>query len=338
MSVTIKDVAREAHTSPSTVSRVMNKPFLISEKTCKDVKEAMTRLGYHPNRRAQNLVNKRTFQIAYFQEFEDNGAYLSPHKFEILSGIQNALEKKGYSLLFSQTNAANTISKFEEMSLNRQIDGVVIHASCLSHELEKSILKSGIPYIVIGRPPHKTDLSWVDNDNYISGKIAARFVILSNKKNVIFLNGKAGDEITNSRLRGMKDGIGESIFTKPKFEHIDTDDTIEGAEKAIESLISSNRIMGYDIIVCANNFLAFGTMMILSKSGIKVPDAVSVLTFDDYPFALFTSPKLTSISIDMFNLGSNAANMLLEKIKHPEINIQTYITLPVLVRRGSTTN
>lgn len=91
-----------------------------------------------------------------------------------------------------------------------------------------------------------------------------------------------------------------------------------------------------DSVICENNLIALGALDIIKQNGLKIPDDIAVITFDDYPFSQITEPKLTVVNIDVYEMGVQAGNMIISKIKKPNLQIQSYSTLPELIVREST--
>jgi DNA-binding LacI/PurR family transcriptional regulator len=212
-------------------------------------------------------------------------------------------------------------------------DGLLLHASVITRELALLLIRMEIPHIIIGKPPFESSTCWIDNNNRLAGEIAASHLIENGHRKISAISGHEEDRITNDRLEGIKKRLIEEKLYDPA-NILRGESTIEDGEKMTRKLIKLAILP--DAIICANNSLAFGCLRALQAQKIRVPKTVSLITFDDYPLAQLTKPSMTSVSIDMYDMGYQAGKLLLGKIKRPQMHIQTYNTVPQLVVRGST--
>lgn len=332
MSINIKDVAKEAGVSVATVSRVIHNSHSISEETTKRVQKTIKRLGFVPNKRAQSLATQRSNLVVFATTNES--AFVSPHKFEILSGIEQILSRFSYSVIFTQVSQKD-YAKLGSLCDNKLVDGLILHGVEIDDKLEKFIQEKRTPTIVIGRPKKETSISWIDNNNVVSGEVATTCLASKGHQRFLFLGGKKEDNISESRLQGLKNILLRKGLPFSDDDIIRIDSEPLKAEKAINSLIKNGRIHDYDAMVIANNYLALGAVNALNERKIKVPSAISLITFDDYPFAVFTKPKLSSVSVDVYSLGLYAARMMINQIKKSGTVSQQYITVPLLNERSS---
>ena len=333
MEKTIRDIAKYCKVSTATVSRVLNSPFEVKEETRNKVLEAIKKFNFVPNNKARNLAKGKGNIIAYVTSFEPDGAFKNPHKFEIMSGIQKVLEAHGYLMLLLQVN--NNIKMIKLLFENKTISGFIIHASSLTSELEKYILQNNVPHLVIGMSNKKTDLSWVDNNNYLCGKMAAEYLHKIKHENFIYLGGEEEDNTNILRRKGVLDYFDKKFLDVKNYKFVNTHAAIQDGYKSLIKLAKTEDIKKFNSIICANNHIAVGVLRALNDLDVKVPKDIAVITFDDYPFATYTKPPLTSVSINMYQLGMTAARFLIDKINEPNIEIRTYITLPRLIERES---
>ncbi|MBO8427968.1 MAG: LacI family DNA-binding transcriptional regulator, partial [Firmicutes bacterium] len=127
MQVTIKDIAKYCGVSTATVSRVLNSPNEVKEETRNKILNAIKKFKFVPNKKAQNLAHNASNTIAFVTSFESNGAFLNPHKFEIMSGAQKVLEEAGYFVLLLQVS--NNIKNVKLLYENKSVSGFIIHSS-----------------------------------------------------------------------------------------------------------------------------------------------------------------------------------------------------------------
>ena len=327
---TIKDVAREAGASISTVSKALNGSYTISAETTEHIKQVAARLGYRPNARAQMLARKATRSIVFLAEFGKNTAFENPHMFEILSGAESALREKDYAVTLQHCNTKDVCHLSKEIMNRKSADGLLIHASVVTKELSLMLSREEVPHMIIGKPDFTNNLCWIDNDNSLSGELAARKLKELGHKKILLIAGLEDDHISEDRCKGIRIGLG-SLELAAVFRGFPTIE--EGRRMGLEALELPERATA---VICTNNFLAVGCLRAFARQNVKVPEDMSLITFDDYPFAKFTDPPLTTVSIDLHDLGVQAGKMLMVKIRKPSLHVQSYSTLPTLIERQST--
>ena len=333
MAATIKDVAKLANTSTATVSKVINGSYSISEATAQRVRDAMRELRYTPNKRAQNFAKQASGTVAFVTTLERDTAFTNPHMFEIMSGLQFSLARKGYGMELIGLVEGNCAA-VEELMLQKSVDGVVFHAAIMTRELSQLVLKYEFPHVVIGTPNFPSKLCWIDNNNPISGELAAGHLLETGKRRVAYIGGREVDAISESRLKGAKIALNEAHLPMQAHLLLRGESTQEDGYNMAEALLSGTPRP--DAIICANNEIALGCMKALNAHKIAIPETIAVVTFDDYPFSRITDPPLTVVNIDVYDLGIQAGKMILDKMRKPNLQFQTFITLPKLIVRGST--
>lgn len=337
MSITIKDVAREAGVSISTVSKVINNSYTISEETSARVKEVMARMHYFPNLRARNFVQQSTRTVIFLTDLAQNAAFTNPHMFEIMCGIQSALAKKEYALqiLHASSNEEQN-AVVERIIAQKSADGIIIHGCSNNKTIVPMIIKSNFPHMVIGYPNFDSQLCWMDTNNYLSGEIAASHLLDEGYKHLAFIGGVEDDFISVHRLQGVKAAVKERGAALPSaFVKLGAQ-SLGDAKQLMKALLQEESRP--DSIICVNNMLALGAVNVIQSSGLTIPDDIAVITFDDYPFSRITEPMLTVVNIDVYEMGLQAGAMIVNKIKKPNLQIQSYSTLPQLIVRESTTS
>lgn len=336
MSVTIKDIAQEAGVSTATVSKVLNDKLYVSQATKERVLSVVKRFNYAPNAAASSLARKEQHVILYADNFRKGLAFQNPHMFEILCGINHELGRKRYQLAFLQMDEdINHVDVTIEKAIrSKRADGIILNADFLTSTVENVFSRTAFPQICIGRPTSETLLSWIDTNHVLSSNIAVEHLLETGCKRIAFMGGSAEDKIFTERLRGFLTAMGKMGLHVPDEYVTYNPPDIYTIEKSAADLLSLPQRP--DAIICTNSLMAVGTMSAIKQAGLSVPEQISVVTFDDYPYTPIISPAPTVIDIDLFSLGVQAANSLLRKIKNPSLLIQTYTTLPQLTPRNST--
>ena len=165
--------------------------------------------------------------------------------------------------------------------------------------------------------------------------MAAEYLHKIKHENFIYLGGEEEDNTNILRRKGVLDYFDKKFLDVKNYKFVNTHATIQDGYKSLIKLAKTEDIKKFNSIICANNHIAVGVLRALNDLNVKVPKDIAVITFDDYPFATYTKPPLTSVSINMYQLGMTAARFLIDKINEPNIEIRTYITLPRLIERES---
>ncbi|MBD5466552.1 MAG: LacI family transcriptional regulator [Lachnospiraceae bacterium] len=334
MAATIKDVARRAGVSTATVSKVMNGSYSISQSTVETVRKAMEELHYYPNLRARNFAKQSTKQVLFLTTLGQNAGFSNPHMFEILSGLEHVLGNKGYLLSVKNTTPAEAPEFVREIFDSKMVDGVVIHASVISRQLDDLIGQKEIPHIVLGQPSFSSHFCWLDIDNKLAGEMAANYLLQRGYQSLAFIGGTDEDKISAHRLTGVLSVLKEYDVIVPKHHLQYGESDCDSGFRMTEQLLQSPNLP--DAIICANNYIAYGCVNALRENQLKIPEDMGILTFDDYPFSQILEPKLTVVNIDVYDMGIQAGKLILNKMKKPNLQIQFYCTLPSITVRGST--
>ena len=334
MAVSIHDVAKMAGVSVSTVSKALNGTGAVAESTAQAIRDAAAALHYAPNERARSLATKANHQIIFLADFPFDAAFVNPHLFEIMRGVQHTLSKQGYMLTMEQASAKDAPAKVKLMYERHQADGFVLHMSVITKKLASQIIQAEIPHIVIGKPNFDTRLCWLDADNCLSGKLAALHLIERNCRHIAFVSGKADDMICWRRLQGVRSAMKEHGMELPPERVINSNSLLSDGVRAAKKLLRLSPVP--DAVICANNPIAFGVLQSLQSKGIRIPGDMALIAFDTYPFSLLTEPQMTVVDINMYDMGQEAGRLVLKKLKNPKVQIQTFMTSPELVVRGTT--
>ncbi len=335
MAVTIRDVAREAGVSTSTVSKVLNNWSSISAETCARVHAAIDKLQYTPNARAVSFARGAAKNIIFLSSLKKEEAYHNPHMFEILCGVHKELSAHGYTVMLTDIPRDSAPETFlTNLITSRAADGILIHGSCNIPDMAKILLETQFPHIYIGNPGRRSRICWIDTNNGLAGQFAAQHMLECRYEKVAFIAESRTDYISMQRLNGFLGGMYDYGYRIPDEYIRYTDSSREDAYRQSLELLALPKPP--QAIVCENNTLALSLSKALQENHIRVPDEAAFLTFDSYPYSALIEPTPTIIDIDVYDLGIQAAVMLLRKLENPSLLVQTYTTLPVL-RQGCTT-
>lgn len=335
MSITIKDVAKTAGVSVSTVSKVINNNNSISQETKNHVMSVISELNYTPNARAVSFARKSTKNIIFLTSLEKEDAYKNPHMFDIMCGAYSELSKNNYTVTLMDTSKESYPGETVNSIISAgSADGVVVHGSALDDKTSALIVERNFPHVVIGNPGFDNQLCWIDTNHTLGGQFAAEHLLSCGYETVAFIGGRKSETISSQRLKGVRSTLLKAGHRMHKEHIIYTDSSREAAHKATLELLALPNAP--DAIICENNTIALGVAKAIEYLGLTVPDNIAFLTFDRYPYASIIDPSPTIIDIDMYDMGCQAGNTIARKLENPALLVQSFTTLPLLIR-GLTT-
>jgi|YelNatPaOPRAMG01_1025707.scaffolds.fasta_scaffold00058_34 LacI family transcriptional regulator len=322
------DVARLAGVSRSTVSFVLNNTpgIKISEETRRRVLEAVKILDYKPNAIARSLAKQKTEAIAFFVLDIANPVFPN-----MARGIEDVARHNGYTLLLCNTDGKSLRElRYMNLMLERRVDGVIVGALS-NEEVSRLARKKNMPLVILEHPRlPEHDVVYADN---IQGSYeAVKYLIELGHTRIAHITINPESIIVRERIEGYKKALGDAkIPFDENLLKIFYDQVNE--ETAINELFSLPNPP--TAIFAFSDFMAIQIMKILIKRGIRIPQDISIVGFDD-TLANLTIPELTTVSQPFYEMGVKAAEVLIERLKNPDLPIQ-HIKLPTkLVIRDST--
>ena len=335
MVITIKDVAREAGVAPSTVSRVIANNPRISEKTKRRVKEVMDKLGYYPNLQARSLVAKSTQTIGVIMPNSAYYAFRNPFFPEVLRGISMNAHDRKYGIYLSTGSSEEEIHE-EVLSMvnGRRVDGIVLLYSRVNDRTMNYLEESGFPFTVVGRPSANEErITYVDNDNIFITKQVTNYLIEQGHQNIAYVGVNPDFVVTVDRINGYKAALKEAGLPDNDAFLVHEDLVNEKGKEAIQSLMTLD--VPPTALVTQDDLMAYEIISHLETLNIKVPDDISIVSFNNLSLSEHSKPPLTSVDIGTFQLGQVATQCLIEKIENPE-TLPKRITIPTkLIERKS---
>ncbi|MFA9558886.1 LacI family DNA-binding transcriptional regulator [Evansella sp. AB-rgal1] len=335
MGVTIKDVAKEANVAPSTVSRVIADHPSISIETKQRVREIMKRLGYHPNFQARSLSSKSAQTIGIVMPDSTDRVFQNPFFPEVIRGIGSVAHGREYGLFISTGETEEEIFEgVQRMVYGRRVDGFVLLYSRVQDKVTNFLRKQGFPFVIVGKPNfHMDEISHVDNDNVKAARDATNYLIQNGHERISFIGGSRELLVTVDRLEGYRQALEEANIPFQE-EYIITEKALkEGGEEAAAELAKLPKKPTATIVT--DDLMSFGLMNALYGSHIKVPEDLSIISFNNVLLAEMSHPPLTSVDVQVFQLGYQAGKCLIEKIKEPNEPNKRIIVPHNIVERKS---
>ena len=323
--VTSLDVAKRAGVSRSAVSRVFTQGASVSERTAKKVRDAAEALGYRPNVLARAMLTGKSKIIGLVVAYLDNHFY--PTVLELLS---DALEREGYHVLvFMASHTASDIEDVVSQILDYQVDGLVLASVALSSDLADRCRASGVPVVLFNRMLETDGELAVVSDNRAGGRMAAEHLVQAGRTRIGHIAGWEGASTQRDREAGLMEGLraaGLGLFAREV-----GDFRLNRAQDAARRMFDADAPP--DAVFVANDYMAFGVLDVLrAELGIRVPEDVAVIGFDDVPAAAWPAYGLTTLRQDAAAMVDATVKALLAEIGGQVAVAQT--TLPVtLIQR-----
>ena len=187
------------------------------------------------------------------------------------------------------------------------------------------------PYLVIGKPEFRCNICWIDVNHEQAGQIAANYLLDKGYRRMAFIMGQENDALSQSRLRGINQVMSEEELS---VEVVCNESPYTLDDEALYGLLM--RRPRPEVLLCSNNHLALHCLQYIRRIDLKVPQDIALLTFDNYPFSMLTDPAITAVEVDMHDMGINAARFVLQRIRKPNLQTQSYCTSPCILEREST--
>lgn len=317
---TLQDIAKKAGVSAATVSYVLNGTGSVSENVRKLVRKTAKEIGYRVNHVAKATRTGQTQSFGLILPDLNN-----PFFPQLAQAVQGAARRAGYAVfLIDSEGSAEVEREAAEDFIRRGVEGIVWCPATEADTLAE--FRSDLPIVVIDRP--LPDYDTISSDYLAGGRLLAKQVISLGHSRIGMIVGPQRLSSAKQRRDGFIGGLGQSGEVVWEVENAFSIDLSDKARQRLASLDVS-------AIICGNDFIAIGTIRALHELGYRVPDDVSVLGFDDIPWASYSVPGLATVRQPLRAIGKEASSLLIRRIKGddaPQVNIALGMQL---VQRGS---
>ncbi len=306
--ITIQDIAREAKVSISTVSRVLNNGAAVADEKREAVFKAVDKLGYQPNVFARGLASGQSKTIGVLTPYIS-----SPFYGEMMRGIVEGLFNSGYSVLFSEVFWSLERERYAIQSLMaRRIDGLITLGGESSAEALLNI-NDQIPLIIIGRTvPSLSDRCLRIND-FEGAYNATKYLIDYGHHRIVCITGLLSHQDAAERLAGYRQALQDNSIEFDDHLVLEGDFTEKSGLIGMQSLLMRGQT--FSAVFAGNDQMAYGARLALYRHGLRVPDDISLIGFDDQPGSAFMIPPLTTIRFPAVEMGQAAACAILDLLK-----------------------
>ncbi len=331
---TITDIANELGVSPSTVSRALNNHPAISKKTRKAVLKLALKRNYQPNLLALNLLKRKTNTIGIIVP-EITSYFFS----SIINGIKDVVKPIGVNMIIGQSNESYEEEKsIVQTFASIRVDGFLLSPSSETKKYDhlEILLNNNIPLVIFDRDCEGINIDKVFVDEYKGAFQAVEHLIRSGCKRVAHIAGKQSLSTARHRLRAYKD-----VLKKHHIPVIDEYIVESDGFTPEHGILPTKKLLSLtqppDAIFTINDGVAIGSMYVIKDAGIKIPEEISIIGFDDDPHSLYFKPSLSTVWQPTYEMGMLSARILMKRISNNNDLSKLVVEklLPELIIRGS---
>lgn len=334
---TIKDVARVAGVAPITASRVINDSGYVSDKTRQRVEAAIEELGYVPNRVARSLRSKQTNTLALVLTDITN-----PFWTTIARGVEDVASQEGFSVILCNTDESEAKEhSYVQVLLQKQVDGFLLVPANSTSRSIGLIQKQGVPLVVLDRTvPAPVDT--VKSDSVDGAYRLTWHLLEQGYRHIAMLSGPREVSTAVDRVKGYRQALANwatahhNVVERPQAPSV-----IYGEFTQQDGYAMMQQLLKMasppTAVFAANNFIAIGAFRALREAGLRVPEDIALVAFDDLPLTFMLAPFLTVAAQPVYDMGRRAAQLLLRRLAESDRGPAQEILLPVdiIVRRSS---
>lgn len=326
----IRAVAKKAGVSVATVSRAMQKPDVVSDKTRKKVEEAAREVGYKPNMMAQVFRSKKTHSILVLVPDMSN-----PFFARVISGIQKAARERGYNVVLGNTlNNEQTEHELAQLLLTSRTDGIIQLSA--RYPLDDAEKNADVIHPIINCCECVDDDSMptIRLDNREAAKAIVNYLAGLGHQRIGVIAGPPASPLTIERMAGYREALKNHGLQFDESLIAEGDYSLEAGETGVQLLLSREKAP--TAVFCFNDEMAFGAMRGIKRAGLGVPQDISVAGFDDLPFSKYMEPALTSVRQPSEEFGPAAVSQLFKLIEGQDIQRRHQLMPFELAIRSST--
>lgn len=325
---TMKDIARLAQVSTSTVSHVINGSRFVSDEIREKVMRIVAELNYTPSAVARSLKVRETKTIGLLVTATNN-----PFFAEVMAGVEQYCQKNQYNLIIATTGGdAKRLQQNLQTLIHKQVDGVLLMCGDSRFQADMELTVS-LPLVVMDWWFTELNADKILDNSEHGGYLATKSMVDAGHQKIGIITGNLRKSVAKNRLQGYKKALSEAnIVLNPDWiveSHFDFEGGIVGAQKLLSL---SDRPTA---IFCCSDTIAIGAYQAIQNQGLRIPQDISIMGYDDIELARYLFPSLSTISQPKAELGKLAVETLLQRIQEPNENYRTLVLEPACILRES---
>lgn len=324
---TMKDIARIAQVSTSTVSHVINNSRFVSEEIRQKVLGVVEQLDYTPSALARSLKVKETKTIGMLVTTSDN-----PFFAEVVTGVERYCSQHQYNLILCNTeDDEKRLTENLQILLQKQVDGLLL--MCTESRLDAKPLNLSVPAVVMDWWPNELRADRIHGDAFLGGYLATKTLIEHQHKNIAIITGNLQKRLAYDRLLGYQKAMAEHQLPILEDWIVESQFSFEGGTLGMEKLLQL-KARPSAVFACSDS-IAVGAYQVAWRKGLHIPQDISIIGYDDIALASYLSPPLSTIHQSKEELAQQAVIHLLQRIKNPQETDRTFILEPRVILRES---
>jgi len=330
MRPTIYDIARLAGVSTATVSKVFNQTGNISEKTRRRILEISRELNYQPNVLASALNGKKTFSLGLL--IPD---MVNPFFAELARNVEDRAQELGFNLIICNTdNDMKKEVKYIQLLRQKSVDGIIVATGVRNDEFLKELIDQHVPIALVAREMSVLSTSTVLVDDFAGGYNATRHLIELGHRRIAVIAESMSVSSSKERVRGYRHALEEAGLSFAEELVATSDFSIESGRETAHAILKLPERPS--AIFACNDLLAIGAMQAAKELGIRVPEELSVVGFDNTILATITDPPMTTVAQPIRAMGHQVVDLIVSEINETSTVKQRVVLLPELIVRQST--
>lgn len=329
--VTMKDLAEKAGVSVVTVSRALNDKPDINPRTKEMILRLARESNFSPHALARSLVTKKTKTIGIIIPSNTDAFYA-----EVVGGISQESRERGYSVILS-TSHDSADEELNEMRMlfEKRVDGMLVYPAQEDDRYIEVLRNSPIPFVFLNRHVDQLNCDYVINDNVYGAHSAVDHLLKNGYRDITYICAKPTASSGRERILGCRQAFNENGIDEELLDIVTCDETIKCCYDFVLEALQSKRKM--DAIFAWDDRLAIGVIKALLESGVRIPEDIAVVGYDDIEISAYLYPPLTTVQQPTFQIGERATRILLDKLESDrDTGIQQIVLKPKLIVRGTT--
>ncbi|KKI93163.1 LacI family transcriptional regulator [Bacillus sp. SA1-12] len=334
---TIKDIAKVAGVSVTTVSRALNGYSDVSESTREKIIAVSKQLNYSPNTLARSLVMNKSKTIGLLVSDMTKQSRKDNLIFEVLRGLNQFSAETDYDLVLFSTDSTRQREKtYSQLCRERRVDGAIIQGIKTDDPYLQEVVNSDIPCVLIDIPIESETVGHVTTDNVLGATKAVNHLLELGHRQIAMVNGHEFAFVSQKRLEGFKLALQEANVPLREEWIINGAFEEEIAEEKVYQLLKTNPEI--TALFCASDLMAIGAIRAVKRLGLSIPDQISIVGYDNILLSSYISPPLTTIAQSIYEMGYEAGKLLIEILEEKTISHKKILETNLVVRETTAQN